>query len=187
MSTKVKVLVVPRCSKACKILVLLEHVRLGVLAEEGSKVQVSGHKLLLHILQCPLMFHDLQRLPLTLRETNRQHESWWQPDNCSAETASTWVLSHLKSLVGVRGHRHGSTSHLLLHDAWLVSSYEDTADKCVESVCVCEQLMCPRTVDVSTNSQTHHYPVPVWDCTCSSVQTHSGSTRTPNSPWYGRQ
>lgn len=67
MSTKVKVLVVLRHSKVCKLLVLLEHVRLGVLAEEGSKVQVCGHKLLLHILQCPLVFHYLQRLPLTLR------------------------------------------------------------------------------------------------------------------------
>lgn len=49
------------------------------------------------------------------------------------------------------------------------------------------ECVCVRTVDVFTNSQTHHCPVPVWDCTCSSVQTHSGSTRTLNSPWYGRQ
>lgn len=49
---------------------LLEHGALEVLAEDGAKVEVSGHELLLHILQSPLVLHDLQRLPLAL--TNKQ-------------------------------------------------------------------------------------------------------------------
>lgn len=49
----------------------LDHGRPGVLAEGASKVQVPGHELLLHVLQRPLVLHDLQRLPLALAHTNR--------------------------------------------------------------------------------------------------------------------
>lgn len=38
----------------------------------------------------------------------------------------------------------------------------------------------------SQRPKTHHCPVPVWGCTCSSVRTHSGSTRTPSSPCTSR-
>lgn len=58
--------------QSLRVLVLLEHGGLDVLAEEGSKVKVFGHQLLLHVLQRPLVFHDLQRLPLTLTHTNKQ-------------------------------------------------------------------------------------------------------------------
>lgn len=37
----------------------------------------------------------------------------------------TGSSSHLEGLVGVRGHRHGSTGHLLLHEAGLVGSYKE--------------------------------------------------------------
>lgn len=53
-----------------ELLILLEQVGFYILAEESSKVEVSGHQLVLHVLQSPLMFHDLQRLPLTLTQTH---------------------------------------------------------------------------------------------------------------------
>lgn len=57
-----------QCSFRSRI--LLEHGGgLGVLAEEASKVEICGHELLLHLLQRPLVFYDLQRLPLTLAQT----------------------------------------------------------------------------------------------------------------------
>lgn len=39
----------------------------------------------------------------------------------------TWT-SHLEGLVGVRGHRHGSACHLVLHEPGLVSSYQKKPD-----------------------------------------------------------
>lgn len=58
--------------RASRSLILLEHGGLGVLAEEACKVEISGHELLLHVLQRPLVFHDLQRLPLALAQTKQR-------------------------------------------------------------------------------------------------------------------
>ena len=69
-------------SQSSRVLVTLEHGGLEVLTEEGSEVQVSGHQLLLHVLQGPLVFHDLQRLPLALTHTNKQRR-WVQPTDTS--------------------------------------------------------------------------------------------------------
>lgn len=50
-----------------ELLTVLEHGRLHFLTEEVPEVKVSGHQLLLHVLQGPLVLDDLQRLPLALR------------------------------------------------------------------------------------------------------------------------
>jgi len=39
------------------------------------------------------------------------------------------IWAHLEGLVGVGGHRHGSARHLVLHEAWLVGSYENKPTK----------------------------------------------------------
>lgn len=73
-----------------------EHGGLDVLAEEGSKVEVSGHQLLLHVLQCPLVFHDLQSLPLTLKETNQRDV---RPQfNTKVHNSTTRLCRNSKSL-----------------------------------------------------------------------------------------
>lgn len=46
---------------------------LGLRAEEASEVKVLRHQLLFNILQCPLMLHNLQRLPFTLRSNTKTH------------------------------------------------------------------------------------------------------------------
>lgn len=53
------------------VLTVLERGGRDVLAEEAAEVQVFGHQLLLHVLQRPLMFHDLQSLPLALKRDTR--------------------------------------------------------------------------------------------------------------------
>ena len=82
----------------------------------------------------PILWHNV-----TMWKTNKTHFSSL-PLNTSCPSPQHKILcnywsnlfinslyfltlsSHLKSLVGVGGHRHGSTRHLVLHDPWLISS-----------------------------------------------------------------
>lgn len=103
------------------------------------------------------MLHDLQRLPLALTQTHMGGGGLGLQINILQDLVLQVLLaSHLKSLVGVGGHRHGSAGHLLLHEARLVSSCDTTTDEPMKRVHVLTSVTISSDQPAEPQQNLHH-------------------------------
>lgn len=94
-----------------------------LLAEHPIEVQLPAHQILLHTLQRPLVVSQLQSLPFSLRA--RTELTWATEHYTPSLTHTTDSCMYLESFIGICRHRHGSTTHLLLHNPRLVCTCGD--------------------------------------------------------------